>query len=100
MKALGFVILTVEYRQEGGSWTARCPQLGTSMFGDTFEEAQEAIREAIHLHLNGLEEVGERERFFKEHNIKLYQVRPAHMAIKVPAVEHTAYQALIQPVCI
>ena len=98
MKPLGFVILTVEYRQEEGCWTARCPELGTSMFGETFEEAQEAIREAIHLHLNGLEETGERERFFKEHHIKLYQHRPADAALKLPAVENTAYQALIQPV--
>ena len=101
MTPVGFVLLTIEYHQEKDHWTARCPQLGTSMFGDSFEEAQEAIIEAIQLHLSGLEEVGKRKRFFKEHDIKFYRVKPSsRQTITVPVAENTAYQPLIQPVCV
>jgi predicted RNase H-like HicB family nuclease len=67
-----FIVLTVSFRQEGNKWLARCIELGTSMFGNTFEDAQEALKGAIDLHLNTLEDVHECERFFNENNIKVY----------------------------
>ncbi len=99
MEPLGFVILTIEYRQEQDRVLARCRELSTSTFGDTFEEAQEAILEAIVLHVNTLEDVGERERFFKEHNIKFYRTRPRrHSSISIPPDKHLFYQRVMQPV--
>jgi len=72
-KTKHFIVLTVHFEQEqDGRWTAECKELGTATFGDTLEEANQSVREAIVLHLNGLEEVGERERFFKENNITVY----------------------------
>lgn len=98
MEPLGFVVLTIEYHREDGQWLARCLELGTSTFGDTFEEAEQAIREAILLHLNTLEDVGERQRFFREHNIKSYTVRPSRpRPLKVLANEDMAYQRVVQP---
>ena len=100
MEPRGFIRLTIEYRQEDRCWTARCPELGTSMFGDTFEEAQEAIIEAINLHLEGLTEAGELEQFLKRHSIKVYRVKPSRKQIvKVPVADNTTYQTLLQPVC-
>lgn len=71
-----FIVLTVSFRQEGDKWLARCIELGTSTFGNTFEGAQEALKEAIDLHLNTLEDVHECERFFKENHIKVYTNTP------------------------
>jgi len=73
----GFILLTIFFhKEEDGRWTAECKELGTSTFGDSLEEARELISEAVCLHLNTLEEVGERSRFFKENNIRIFRKRP------------------------
>lgn len=72
-----FIIVTVKFNQEKDKrWVAECIELGTSSFGDTLGEAEETIRDMIKLHLNTLEDVDERERFFKEHHIKIYKTKP------------------------
>ena len=48
-----------------------CPELGTTSCGDTIEEALSNLEEAIEVHLNALEEIGERERVFEEKNITI-----------------------------
>lgn len=76
MRADRYIVVTFKFKQEGQKWTACCVDLGTATFGSTFEEAQKRIEEAVLLHLNTLEECGERERFFREHNIKIYPHKP------------------------
>ena len=65
----GYVVLTYQFQKEGRRWLARCQELGTSVFGRSLPEAERILDEAVLLHLDTLEEVGERDRFFKEHNI-------------------------------
>jgi predicted RNase H-like HicB family nuclease len=72
----GYVVLTLKFRKEGRRWTAYCEELGTATFGRSIPEADKRIKEAVLLHLNTLEEVGERKRFFKEHDITFHQNRP------------------------
>ena len=51
--------LVVYERAEDGSWNAYAPDLpGLGIVGDTFEEAEELIRDGIALHLAGLAEDG------------------------------------------
>ena len=50
-----FIVLTVSFRQDGDKWLARCIELGTSTFGNTFEGAQEALKEAIDLAKHGFD---------------------------------------------
>ena len=78
-----YIVLTVAFRQEEDVWTVECHELGTATFGDTFEEAEQNITEAIELHLNTLEKVGERERFFKENNIKILKKLPQQKQVNV-----------------
>jgi predicted RNase H-like HicB family nuclease len=80
----GYIVLTVIFKLEEGVWTAECQELGTATFGDTYEEAKDSIQEAIELHLNTLEKVGERERFFKKRKIKIYPNQPDRMHVDVP----------------
>ncbi len=77
----GYVTLTLVFAQEGDQWSAVCKELGTAACGDTLEEAQEAIREVLPLHLNGLEELGERKAFFEKHGIKFVRTRPRRCRI-------------------
>ncbi|MFQ5864556.1 MAG: type II toxin-antitoxin system HicB family antitoxin [bacterium] len=77
--------LTVIFeKQDDGRWTATCGELGTATFGNSLQDAQNKIGEAICLHLNTLEDVGERERFLKENNITLYDKSPKSVRINVP----------------
>lgn len=66
-----YVVLTIMFKPEDEVWTAECQELGTATFGDTYEETKDNIKEAINLHLDALDEVGERAMFFKEHGIHI-----------------------------
>jgi predicted RNase H-like HicB family nuclease len=94
----GYVILTVQFHKEGKYWTAECVELGTATFGRTVEEADERIKEAVLLHLNTLEDVGERERFFEEYGIKYHigEPEPERISISAPLDEETFVRPYIQ----
>lgn len=95
----GYLVLMLKFRKEGDQWTARCLELGTATFGRTLEEAQERIREAVTCHLNTLEDVGERDRFLKEHGITYHAQRPRSFRVPTTSAdERTFYQAFIPPV--
>lgn len=82
-RATHYVVLTCTFQREDGRVAAECQELGTTAFGRNLAEAEKRVREAILLHLNTLEDVGERARFFKEHGIKTYSRYPeaAHPTI-------------------
>ena len=66
----GYVTLTLSFEQEGSEWVGTCLELGTSTFADTLEECQVELEELVTDHLDVLEEVCERERFFEEWGIE------------------------------
>lgn len=77
-----YIILTAIFKREEDVWTAECKELGTATFGESLDEAREALMEAIELHVNTLEDVGETKRFFVEHGIQIhYDERPDLMHI-------------------
>jgi len=50
----------VVIEHEGASWGAYCPDLpGLGVVGDTREEVERSIREAISFHLDGLRRSGD-----------------------------------------
>ena len=71
-----YFILNFVFKREGRRWTAFCKELGTSTFGNTAQDAIKKIHEAVSLHLNTLEKMSERERFFKEHKIRTFESKP------------------------
>ena len=66
-----YIKLTLVYHKEGQQWVGECQELGTSTFGDSFEEVETELIELVELHLNTLEGLNERERFFKEQGIEI-----------------------------
>jgi hypothetical protein len=72
MTAKGFVVVTFVFRQEGKVWTAECRELGTATYGRSLKRTHDELLEMVKDHLSVLEEVGERERFFKDHGIAFY----------------------------
>jgi len=101
MKITGYIIVTFNIQQEDDVWTAHCEELGTATFGHSREEALERLKEAVELHLNTLEDVGERERFFEENGIKTYTYKPrtkkVEITITAPLDRETFIQPHIQP---
>ncbi|MDI6778740.1 MAG: type II toxin-antitoxin system HicB family antitoxin [Bacteroidota bacterium] len=96
-----FIVITVQYKEEkDGRWTAECKEFGTATFGDSLEEAKQNILEAVELHINTLEEVGECERFLKENNIKVYPHPPkAEVSINAPIDANIFSQPLVHEFC-
>ena len=75
MAVVGTILLTEVVEQEGDQFAAQCPELGIASCGDSIEEAFDNIREAIALHLDVLEELGDRELVFRERGIEIsYEV--------------------------
>ena len=99
MATSGYIVLTYKFCKEGNRWVAHCMELGTSTFGRSLQQAEKRIDDAVLCHLNCLEEVGERERFFKEHHIRFYQTKPkATTRIEAQTSTDAFYQHRIQPV--
>jgi len=95
----GYIILTLEFEKKGRRWVARCVELSTGTFGRSLSEAEKRIKEAVFLHLNTLEDVGECDRFLKEHNITFHHVKPkSDIRIAKPVSTGTFVQPYIQSV--
>ena len=67
----GIIILTSVVEQEGDQFVSICAELGTASCGDTIQEALDNLQEAIWVHLDALEETGERARVFRERGIDI-----------------------------
>lgn len=72
----GQITVTLVVYEEDGAYVAKCKELGTASCGDTIDEAFANIKEAVLLHLDTLEDIGEREHFFKEKGIRIEGTKP------------------------
>ncbi|MCI0691346.1 type II toxin-antitoxin system HicB family antitoxin [candidate division KSB1 bacterium] len=50
--------LPIDYFEEDGTIVALCPTLQVSSFGDTLDEAEKSIKEALELFIEGCETLG------------------------------------------
>ena len=99
MSKEGYVVLTFKFHREGKRWLGRCEELGTSTFGRSLPETERLLDEFVLLHLNTLEDVGERERFFKKNNICFHKVKPRNdFTVKVPLDEDVFIHPHVQRV--
>ena len=95
----GYVVLTLKFHKKGRRWAAYCEELGTATFGRSLPEADKRLKEAVLLHLNTLEEVGERGRFFKEHDIKYHKTKPRdNITICLPVRNEVFVESHIQAI--
>jgi hypothetical protein len=92
MAGRSFVILTLEFRQSDKTWQGECLELGTATDGRSLNQVHNELCELVELHLNSLEAVGERERFFREHGIQLYTHDAIPARVEAPlSVDAEAY---------
>jgi hypothetical protein len=99
MKPIGYIRVTFMFREHKDRWTGKCLELGTATFGDSLEDVKEKLEEAVLCHVNTLEDVGERERFFRKHKIRFYSHRPKIRGkrLNVPYDPKVFIQPRIQP---
>jgi predicted RNase H-like HicB family nuclease len=71
-----YIVVTHVIKKENNQYVATCPEFDVSSFGDSVEEANENLKEAILLYLEGIDELKVREQIFKEKSIKIYKRRP------------------------
>jgi hypothetical protein len=83
-EARGYITLTYQFFKEGRRWVGVCDELGTSTFSRSLDKVEKELTEAVNLHLNTLEDVGECARFFREHNIIVHEVKPKPAIIEIP----------------
>jgi predicted RNase H-like HicB family nuclease len=99
VRRAGYVVFTFRFEKEDGRWTAYCDELGTATFGRSLPEAERKLSEAVLLHLSTLEEVGERERFFKEHDIEFHPKKPKDdILVRLPVNGNSYIHPHIQPI--
>jgi predicted RNase H-like HicB family nuclease len=81
-----YVHLTLRFHVEGAEWVGVCVELGTSTFAHTLAECRSELEELVTDHLEVLEDIGERERFFAEWDIETHPdpVPPAEFTIRCP----------------
>lgn len=77
MAGSGYIILTLRFWEEEDEWVGLCEELGTAAQGRSLDEAMDVLTDLVELDLNTLEDMGERERFFKKHGIEFYEQEPA-----------------------
>ncbi|MBA7567461.1 hypothetical protein ES708_09173 [subsurface metagenome] len=85
-KEVMYIVLTRMISKEEKVFFAHCPELDVGSQGETVEEADNNLKEAVVLYLNTIEELGTRNHIFKGRNIKIYSYkpRPALRKISMP----------------
>ena len=96
-EVVGYVELTSKFNQEGNKWVGVCLELGTSTYAKTLERVRSDLHKLIVEHVNLLEEAGERERFFNEHNIVFHRAKPIPREIRIPSTDDDVVSSYFQP---
>jgi len=71
-----YIVVTHVIKKENDRYVATCPEFDVSSFGETVEEANDNLKEAISLYLEGIEELKVRDQIFKEKSITTYINQP------------------------
>ena len=71
-----YIVVTHVIKKEDDQYVATCPEFDVSSFGETVEEANDNLKEAISLYLEGIEELKVRDQIFKEKSITTYINQP------------------------
>lgn len=76
MKETIYIRLTNIITKEEKMFFSHCPELDIGSQGETVEEANNNLKDAIILYLNTIKELGTRKEIFKKKNIKTYSYKP------------------------
>lgn len=72
----GYLLLLFRVLPEDGQFVGVCEELDIASCGDSPDAALRAVFDAVLLYLNTLEELGDRERVFKEKDLRISPSEP------------------------
>ena len=81
--------VTIAVWQEGVHWVSECLEFGVGSFGPSADKAAEEAMDALCSYLNTLEELGERDRIFRERSIVTYVTEPLEFSLAKLPTEFT-----------
>ncbi len=70
-----FIIITSIFKKEDNGYVVKSDELDIYSQGDTVEEAEKNILDAVKVFLNSIEAMNLRDDIFKEKNIKVYKYK-------------------------
>jgi predicted RNase H-like HicB family nuclease len=82
-KPVGYIQVTLIASEEEGGYASICPELGIASQGETADEALASLRDATMVFLNTIEQLGQRERVFKERHIRVHPHEPTEVTIRL-----------------
>lgn len=94
----GYVVLTGTVEPEDHLFVSYCPELGVASWGDRAEEALDNLGEAIAVHLEALEEIGELGRVFDENQLKVITDAASTESVSVSVPPGKTFRAYTQPI--
>ena len=75
METVNMMPLVVKFYPEGKSWVGSCPDLDVRTQGETFERAQENLKEALYLFMESCLRRGTLEQVLKEAGLSKVRIR-------------------------
>jgi hypothetical protein len=78
-----FVLLTLVFKKKRKNWVGKCLELGTATSSDSLAATRRELLELVALHLNAVEEAGERERYFAQRGITVRRKLPPDVSLTV-----------------
>ena len=91
-----YIIVTHVIKKENDQYVATCPEFDVSSFGETVEEANDNLKEAISLYLEGIEELKILDQIFKEKSITTYISKPKSVVNKYKFEKKLSNQPFIK----
>ena len=93
-----YVVLTGMVEPEDHLFVSYCQELGVASCGDTVEEALDNLGDALAVHLEALEAIGELERVFQENQLKVITAPATTESVSVSIPPGKTFRAYAQPV--
>ncbi len=81
-----YIVLFLQFYPEEGQWIGDCEALGVMSCGETLDEAKRSLNSLIDITLDSWEDDGERERLFRERNIRVYSGPLEQQQIEYPVL--------------
>jgi len=74
-KTKSYIVVKHIIKKEKDCYVATCPDFDITTQGKSIENADENLKEAVILYLETINQLGIREKVFKERNISLYNIK-------------------------
>ena len=69
------MLLTIDYKEEGGQWLAECIEFGTATHANTIDEVRREIHDGAQHFLCNMEELGWMDQWIRQNNLAVIPLK-------------------------